>query len=110
MIHGMSRSTILFCCVAFLATPLCGCVSTPPVGPGGMASAYAVGDRGRVGFDEVVVSLPFRGVSAPYQNLHVSLTAFTNPVRKTPSSEWDVEGILRRSEGRMQARVSQVLA
>jgi hypothetical protein len=75
-----------------------------------MGSAYQVGDRGRVGFDEIVVSLPYRGANTPYQNLHLSLTAFVNPIRKTPSSEWDVESILRRSQGRIEARLSQVLA
>jgi hypothetical protein len=105
----MIRSTILLG-VAFLTMALCGCMSSPPAGPEGMASAYAVGDRGRVGFDEIVVSLPYRGASTPYQNLHISLTAFTNPLRKTASSEWDVEGILRRCQGRIEARLSQGLA
>jgi hypothetical protein len=74
------------------------------------SAAYAVGDRARVGFDEVVVSLPFQGAGTQYQNLHLSLSAFVNPVRKTSSAEWDVEGILRRCEGRIGARLSQVLA
>jgi hypothetical protein len=97
-------------CLLLLPIAVLGCVTSPPAGPDAMGSAYAVGDRARVGFDEVVVSLPYRGASAPYQNLHVSVSAFVNPVRKTPSSEWDVEGILRRSEGRMQAQLSQLLA
>ena len=73
------------------------------------SAAYAVGDRARVGFDEVVVSIAFRGANPPYQNLHLSLSAFVNPLRKTSTAEWDVEGILRRCEGRIGARLSEVL-
>jgi hypothetical protein len=88
---------------------LIGCGSTPPAGEGELASAYAIGDRARVGFDEIVVSLPFRGINTPYQNLHVSLTAFVNPIRKSDGTEWDVQRILRSSEGRIMTRLSERL-
>ena len=99
----------IVCCGGVMLL-LGGCVNTPPAGPGEVASAYAVGDRARVGFDEIIVSLRLRGSNSPYQNLHVSLTAFINPIRKTSGSEWDVESILRRSEGRMAAKVSEALS
>ena len=72
--------------------------------------AYAVGDRAHVNFDEVVVSLPLRGANTPYQNLHVALKAFVNPIRTTHSNPWDAQDIVQRSEGRMAARVSEALS
>jgi hypothetical protein len=87
-----------------------GCVTSPPPEGGMTSMAYAVGDRANVTFDEVVVSLPLRGVSTPYQNLHVALRAFVNPIRTTHSNPWDAQGIVQRCEGRMAARVSEALS
>jgi hypothetical protein len=102
-----------------------GCVSTPPPAQA-TVSAYSVGDRGRVTFDEVVVSLPFRsgdaGTVQGYQNLHVVPAALVNERRRTPSrtdayssgytpsSPAEVEGILQRLELRVNARLSEVLS
>lgn len=104
-----------------------GCVSAPPPTEG-MVSAYSVGDRGKVIFDEVVVSLSLRtadGTWLPgYQNLHVVPAAVVNyrgeRVRGsvsysgssayTPSSASEVEAILERLEIRVNAKLSEVLS
>ena len=98
----------LLCCLALVALAS-GCATSPPA-EGTAVSAYSVGDRARVTFDEVVVSLPFRGASAPYQNLHVVPAAIVNARRTTYSSPYQAEGILRRLETRVAARLSEVLS
>jgi len=65
-------------------------------------------------FDEVVVSLRLRGANAPYQNLHVALAALVNPRKTTVSTPYgsspdQAEGILRRVEIRVAARLSEAL-
>jgi hypothetical protein len=85
-----------------------GCVTTPPTE--GTTSAYSVGDRARVIFDEVVVSLPLRGANVPYQNLHVAPAAVVNVRKTTYSSPNQAEQILRRLESRVASRLSEVLA
>ena len=108
MLNAMAMKSPLLmpCCVLAL---LCGCESAPPAA-GEAVSAYYVGDRAHVSFDEVVVSLPLRGASAPYQNLHVSVAAVVNPRKTSWSSSYDVQGILRRVEHRIAARLSEVLS
>jgi hypothetical protein len=59
-------------------------------------------------FDEVVVSLPLREVKAPYQNLHIAIAVIVNPQRVSYSTSFDVEQILRRLEGRIAARLSEL--
>ncbi|MDD5141166.1 MAG: hypothetical protein PHY43_13005 [Verrucomicrobiales bacterium] len=86
-----------------------GCVTLPPPNDRAGASAYSVGDRARVTFDEVVVSLRFQGANAPYQNLHVTLAAFVNPKKTTYSSPYQAEDILRRLETRVAVRLSEML-
>jgi hypothetical protein len=98
----------LFCCFTLVAF-LSGCVTSPPA-DGTAVSAYSVGDRARVAFDEIVVSLPFRGVNTPYQNLHVAPAAIVNARRTTYSSPYQAEQILRRLETRVAARLSEVLS
>ena len=102
----MTRALICLTMAAHLL--LAGCVTSPPAAGG--ASAYAVGDRVDVSFDEVVVSLRLRGSNVPYQNFHIAIKAFANPVRTTHSSPWDAQGIIQRCEGRMAARVSEALS
>ena len=97
----------VLCCAASFY--FCGCV-TSPVTPGTTVSAYSVGDRARVAFDEVVVSLKMHESTAPYQNLHVALAAFANPSKPTLASNYDAETILRRLETRLTARVSESLS
>jgi hypothetical protein len=88
---------------------LTGCVTTPTRTEGQTVSAGAVGDRGRVAFDEVVVSLKFAGAPT-YQNLHVATAAVVNPVRTTIANQYDVHGILQRVETRVAARLTEVLS
>ena len=86
-----------------------GCVTSPP--PADTAvSASAVGDLGRVVFDEVVVSLRFSGASAPYQNLHVAPAAVVNVRNTTSSGAYQAEQILHRLGTRVAARLSEVLS
>jgi len=72
--------------------------------------AYAVGDRTRVALDEVIVSLPLKGATQPYQNLHVGLAATINPVKTTVYGPYTVADILQRLEARIGARVVEVLS
>ena len=69
-----------------------------------------VGDQGRVSFEEVVVSLPLRGATGPYQNLHVAVTASINPVDPGGMGPFFAEGIVRRTEARVAARLVQALS
>ncbi len=98
---------LLWCLALTVLVP--GCV-TPPPAEGTPVSGYSVGDRARVIFDEVVVSLPFRGASAPYQNLHIAPAAVVNVRRTTYSSTYQAQDILRRLETRVAARLSEVLS
>ena len=97
----------MLCCFALFALTS-GCVTTPPAE--GTASAYAVGDRARIMFDEVVVSLPLRGANPPYQNLHVAPAAVVNARKTTYSSPYQAEQILRRMESRVASRLSEALS
>src|ERR1051326_6895528 len=87
---------------------LSGC-ATAPAPEGQISAAYAVGDRTRVALDEVVVSLPLKGVGT-YQNLHVHLAATINPVKSTPYSSYTVSDIIQRLEARINARLLEVLS
>ena len=100
------RAWIACLCTSF--TALAGCVTTPTPAEG-LASAYSVGDRARTAFDEVVVSLQMPEANAPYQNLHVAVTAFINPIRKTPADPWQAQEIVQRCEPRIAVRLSRVL-
>jgi hypothetical protein len=97
----------LLSCFALL-TLTAGCITTPPAE--GTKSAYSVGDRARVMFDEVVVSLPLRGANTPYQNLHVAPAAVVNVRKTTLSSPFQAEQILRRLESRVAARLTETLS
>jgi hypothetical protein len=120
---SMAKLGVAFGMIVLLA----GCVSAPPPAEG-RVSAYSVGDRGRVVFDEVVVSLSLRSADGTwfpgYQNLHVVPAALVNyrgagvtrggdytaSSGYTPSSASEVEGILQRLEIRVNARLSEVLS
>jgi len=101
----MSRTARL----AILAVALSGCMTTPAP-QGTVVSADSVGDRAGVVFNEVVVSLPFRGTLDAYQNLHVAPAAVVNVKNTTSSSAYQAEWILRRMETRVAARLSEVLS
>ena len=104
----MNNRTCFFWCLTAVALAS-GCVTSAPP-EGATSSAYSVGDRARVMFDEVVVSLPLRGANAPYQNLHVAPAAVVNVRRATYSSTYQAQDILRRLESRVAARLSEVLS
>ena len=74
------------------------------------ASAPYVGDRARVLFDEVVVSLPLRESNTAYQNLHVTPAALVNVRKTTSAPTYQSEEILRRVETRVAARLTEVLS
>ncbi len=103
--HGIATRAVALALLLLLA----GCVTSPPPQGAGAASAYSVGDRDRLAFDEIVVSLRFRGADQPYQNLHVAVAVFVNPVRRTHVSPYDARGIVERCEARVAARLSEVL-
>lgn len=105
----MRRSMIFGFMAAISTCLLCGCI-TSPAPQGAAYSAYAVGDRTRVALDEVVVSLPMKGATQPYQNLHVSLAATINPVKTTLHEPDTVSGIIQRLEARIGARVLEFLS
>jgi hypothetical protein len=107
-LRTMNNRIHLLWCLA-IVTLASGCATSPPA-EGTAVSAYSVGDRARVTFEEIVVSLPFRGASASYQNLHVAPAAFVNARRTTYSRPYEAEGILRRLETRVAARLSEVLS
>jgi hypothetical protein len=124
VVRTMNKAKAVFFGVIFISLAA-GCVSTPPPAQA-TVSAYSVGDRGRVTFDEVVVSLPFRAADGTsmqgYQNLHVVPAALVNERPRTPSGSYayssgytpsspsEVEGILQRLEIRVNARLSEVLS
>ena len=87
---------------------LLGGCATVPNQEGQISSAYSVGDRTRIALDEVVVSLPLKGMGT-YQNLHVHLAATVNPVKSTIYSAYTVSEIVQRLEARINARVVEVL-
>jgi hypothetical protein len=100
------RNYFCIVCVAASLAVLSGCVTSPPPAEGQVAG-YNVGDRARAGFEELVVSLRFRGANAPYQNLHIAMTAFINPIRKTSGDPYEAQGIVERCEPRIAARLSE---
>jgi hypothetical protein len=105
----MKKSLVLGLAVAGAAGSMCGCITTPA--PEGQAySAYAIGDRTRVALEEIIVSLPLKGATQPYQNLHVGLAATINPVKTTLYAPYTVTDILQRLEPRISARVVEVLS
>lgn len=86
-----------------------GCVTAPAANaPASYTSA--LGDRSAATLDEVVVSLPFRGTSVPYHNLHVALAVFANPMRETSGSPYEVESLVRRLDARIGSQLSALLA
>jgi hypothetical protein len=92
-----------------LALLLSGCATMPQTEQA-VSYAYAVGDRGQITLEEVVVSLPLRDDSAhAYQNLHVGLAAIVNPKKTTRYDPSTVEQIVRRLEARLAARELEVL-
>ena len=104
----MNKSSFTLLAAFATAGLMSGCITTPTQ-EGQAYSAYSVGDRSRVTMDEVVVSLPLKGATQPYQNLHVGLAATVNPVKTTLYGPYTVSEILQRLDARIGARVVEVL-
>jgi hypothetical protein len=96
------------CIGCLCAAVLSGCATSPPEDNPPLVSLYSFSDRGRTDFEEVVLSLRFRGADAPYQNLHVGLTAFVNPTRN--ASTVGAERIAQSLESRVAARLVELLS
>lgn len=96
-------SSTVWICVAMAAVSGCAPTVDPAV------PLNYVGDRGRLTYDELIVSLPVRGVSAPYQNLHVAVSVFLYQTQNRSSGAFEVEGVVRRCEPRVAARLVEVL-
>jgi len=101
------KSSSVVCALGMFT--LCGCVTSPQT-TNTVSSAYAVGDRAQITLDEVVVSLPLRGASTPYQNLHVDLAAIVNPQKTTRYDPTTVQQIVRRLEVRISSRLVEALS
>ena len=105
----MTRSAVLGFVAVIAVGWMCGCVTSPA--PEGQTSyAYAVGDRTRVTLDEVIVSLPLKGATQSYQNLHVGLAATVNPVKTTRYDAYTVADVFQRLEARIGARLVESLS
>src|SRR5947207_7713584 len=52
------------------------------------------GDRGRITYDELIVSLPVRGATAPYQNLHLAVTVFLYETERRSAGAFELQGIV----------------
>src|SRR5215213_5564373 len=101
------RMTLLCATIAQAA----GCAPKLPPTPGEPpVSAFDVGDRARVAFDEVAFSIPFRGASTSYQTLHVAVNAFVNPTHSQESRLYEAQTIVRRCDARIAARLVEVMA
>ena len=100
-----ATSALLFS-VALLA----GCVTTPT--PTGQASsAYKVGDRSSLSLGEQVFTIRLAdGPTSELRNLHVRLEVLINPRSVSLSSEYDVDGIIRRLDPRIKAKLADYLA
>jgi hypothetical protein len=104
--------------VALLTIPLLqGC---DMLAPGSPPVAYVfprIGDQVAVELGEVVVSLPYRGSSAPYQNLHATIAVLVNPIDQAGSGGYgsysndnEIEWQVDRLQDRMLADISEQLS
>jgi len=86
-----------------------GCV-TSPAPQGQTYTAGYVGDRDALAMDEMVFTVNLvQNQSRGLHNLHVRLDAVVNPKDVSLSSSYDVTGIIRRVEPRIQARLADLL-
>ncbi|CAM3069526.1 hypothetical protein [Rariglobus hedericola] len=97
---------VLFALVTLLG--LSGCV-TQPTATTPTAATSTLGDRATYKLEEIVVSLPLAGSQGPYQNLHITLAVFINPLRESYSYDYEAQGLVRRLEPRINSTVSASL-
>ena len=100
---------IFTCCIVWVcaASAVCGCSRETHGDP--VVPVDYVGDRGRISYDELVVSLPVRGTGAPYQNLHVTVAVFLDQTERGSAGAFGVEGVVRQCEPRVGARLVESL-
>jgi hypothetical protein len=92
-----------------MAISLTGCVTAPA--PKGQAySARYIGDRSSLSLGEQVFTIRVvDGQSSEQRNLHVQLEVLINPKTVSLSSEYEVDGIIRRLDPRIKARLADYL-
>ena len=100
-----NSTCIVWICVA--ASTVSGC--SPEMHGDPVVPVDYVGDRGRISYDELVVSLPVRGTGAPYQNLHVTVAVFLDQTERGSAGAFGVEGVVRQCEPRVGARLVESL-
>ena len=93
----------------FSTALLTGCV-TMPAPTGQASSAHKVGDRSSLPLGEQVFTIHLTdGPTGELRNLHVRLEVLINPRTVSWTSGYDVDGIIRRLEPRIGARLSDYL-
>jgi len=104
-----AKSTFAISVLAALMACLTGCVTTPA--PKGQAySAGYVGDRSSLSLGEQVFTIRVMdGPTSELRNLHVRLEVLINPRTVSLSSEYEVDGIIRRLDPRIKARLADYL-
>lgn len=111
--HGefMNFSTTLgsFCLGMMLAGFTAGCV-TAPAPTDGVYSAYRVGDRASILFDEVVTTVRSSEWPNVPLNLHVGIGVIANPQKVTTGDPYEVQDIVRRMEPRIASAVAKFLS
>lgn len=105
----MTAKTVFALALSAAAISLTGCVTTPA--PNGQAySAGYVGDRSSLSLGEQVFTIRVvDGPTSELRNLHVRLEVLINPRTVSLSSEYEVDGIIRRLDPRIKARLADYL-
>jgi len=84
-----------------------GCVTVPQSDQA--STAYYVGDRTSVNFDEVVVSIKVGDGNAALHNLHIRLGAIINPRSVSLTDPHEVGRIVYRQQARISDRLVELL-
>ena len=92
-----------------IAISLTGCVTTPA--PQGQASSAAyVGDRNSLSLGEQVFTIRLAdGPTSEFRNLHIRLEVLINPRTVSWTSDYEVDGIIRRLDPRIKAKLTDYL-
>ena len=88
---------------------LTGCITTPA--PEGQAySAKYVGDRSSLSLGAQIFTIRLAdGPTSELRNLHVRLEVLINPRTVSLTSEYEVDGIIRRLDPRIKAKLADYL-
>jgi hypothetical protein len=100
-----TRALHVFIPLMVVAISLTGCVTTPA--PQGQAySAGYVGDRASLSLGEQVFTINVgQGPTSELRNLHLRLEVIVNPRSLSFATEYEVAGIIRRIEPRIEAHL-----